>query len=66
MEKRKKLLWKHELLHKTQVHIRKKERVYGFFELRKSWLGAKGFFFQRMNLVERWSFLSIYETCKIL
>ena len=34
-EKRNKLL-KHELLHKMKVHIKKKERVYELFVLRKS------------------------------
>ena len=29
-EERKKLLEKHELLHKNKVHINKKERVYEF------------------------------------
>ena len=61
---------KHELLHKRKFHIKKKERVYEFFGLRKSWyygfLGVKGYLFQRKKLVERWSFLSIYETCMML
>ena len=36
MKKRKKLLQKHELLHKRKVHVKKKERVYEFFGLTKS------------------------------
>ena len=47
---------KYELLHKRKVHIKKKERVYEFFGLRKSWyygfLGVKGYFFKRGKLVE--------------
>ena len=57
----------HESKHEKKVHIKKKERVYEFFELKKNWyygfLGVKGYLFQRGKLVKRWSFLSTYETC---
>ena len=47
-EKRKKLQ-RHELLHKRTVHIKKKERVYELFGLKKSWyygfLGVKVYLF---------------------
>ena len=64
MKKRKKL-WKYELLHQRKGHIKKTERVYEFFWLRKSWyygfLGVKGDLFERRKLVERWFFLSVYN-----
>ena len=70
MKKIKKLLQKHELLHKRKVHVKKKERVYEFFGLTKSWyygfLGVEGDVFQHRKFIERWYFLSIYETCMIL
>ena len=37
MKKKKEIIIKIWTLHKSKVHIIKKERVYGFFGLRKSW-----------------------------
>ena len=49
--------------------LRKKENFMSFLDKGKAdiygFLGVKGDIFQCMKLVERWSFISIYETCMI-
>ena len=69
-ENKKKIIIRTWTLHKWKVHIKKKERVYEFFELRKNWyyrfLGVKRYLFQRRKLVKRWSFFRIYETSMML
>ena len=56
-EKKKEIIKKIELLNKRKVHIKKKERVYEFFRLRKSsyygFLGVKKYLFQRKKLAVR-------------
>ena len=52
-EKKKEIIKKTWTLHKTKVNMKKRERFYEFFGLRKSWY-------------YRWSSFSIYESCMIL